>query len=77
LFAFSFLRFPSFSPVNPAFFSLSKLFKTFSLTLSTFHPSLAAVNKTLRQKTLSAVAMAAIYAVLGFAFYWFFLVSQF
>ena len=38
---------------------------------------LSAVNKTLRQKTLSVVAMAAIYAALGYAFYWFFIITQF
>jgi hypothetical protein len=33
--------------------------------------------KTALQKTLSVVAMAAFYAVLGYAFYWFFIVTQF
>jgi hypothetical protein len=33
--------------------------------------------KSALQKTLSAVAMAITYAVLGYAFYWFFIVSQF
>jgi hypothetical protein len=46
------------------------------LPLSTFHPSLTAVNKTLRQKTLSAVAMAAFYAIAGYAFYFLFFASQ-
>jgi hypothetical protein len=49
----------------------------FLLTLSTFHPSLTAVNKTLRQKTLSAVAMAAFYAIAGYAFFVIFFRSQF
>jgi hypothetical protein len=33
--------------------------------------------KTALQKILSVVAMAAIYAVLSYAFYWFFVVTQF
>jgi hypothetical protein len=33
--------------------------------------------KSALQKILSAVAMAAIYAALGYAFYWFFIVTQF
>ena len=33
--------------------------------------------KSAFKKTLSALAMAAIYAALGFAFYWFFIVTQF
>jgi hypothetical protein len=37
---------------------------------------LSAVNKTLRQKTLSVVAMAAFYAALGYAFYFLFFASQ-
>ena len=47
------------------------------MTLSTVHPSLAAVNKTLRQKTLSVVAMAIAYAVAGYAFFFVFFRSQF
>jgi hypothetical protein len=46
------------------------------LTFSAPHSSLSSVNKTLRQKTLSVVAMAAFYAVLSYAFYWFFFASQ-
>jgi hypothetical protein len=38
---------------------------------------LSAVNKTLRQKFLSALATAAIYAALGYAFYFLFFASQF
>jgi hypothetical protein len=37
---------------------------------------LSAVNKTLRQKTLSVVAMAIAYAALGYAFYFLFFASQ-
>ena len=33
--------------------------------------------KSAFKKLLSALAMAAIYAALGFAFYWFFVVTQF
>ena len=33
--------------------------------------------KSAFKKLLSAVAMAAFYAVLSYAFYWFFVVSQF
>ena len=63
--------------MNPHVFPLSQNNFVFSLTLSTPNPSLSAVNKTLRQKTLSAVAMAITYAVLSYAFYWFFIVTQF
>jgi hypothetical protein len=38
---------------------------------------LSAVNKTLRQKTLSAVAIALLYAALGYAFFFVFFRSQF
>ena len=38
---------------------------------------LSAVNKTLRQKTLSVVAMAAFYAIAGYAFFFVFFRSQF
>jgi len=33
--------------------------------------------KSALQKLLSAVAMAAIYAALGFIFFWFFIITQF
>lgn len=38
---------------------------------------LSAVNKTLRQKLASLVFQCVAYAALGYAFYWFFIVSQF
>ena len=67
-------RFPQ--QIHP--FSLPlKLFQTFSLTLSTPHPSLAAVNKTLRQKLASLAFQCVAYAALGYAFFFVFFRSQF
>ena len=38
---------------------------------------LSAVNQNLRQKLASLAFQAIAYVVLGFAFYWFFVVTQF
>jgi hypothetical protein len=65
-------KFPSKSGI---FLSLKNILN-FSLTLSTLHPSLSAAMKTALQKILSALATAAIYAALGYAFYFLFFASQ-
>jgi hypothetical protein len=58
------------------FHSLSKEKAKIILTLSPLSPSLSAAMKTALQKLLSALATAAIYAVLGYAFYFLFFASQ-
>ncbi len=70
------LSIPSFSSANPRFSLTIEKKRKNILTFSAPHSSLSSVNKTLRQKTLSVVAMAAFYAVLSYAFYWFFFASQ-
>jgi hypothetical protein len=71
------IYFPSFSPVNPAFFSLSKLFQTFSLTLSPLSPSLSSAMNPTFKKLLSFLASAFLYAVTSYAFFLIFFRSQF
>ena len=62
--------------MNPHLSTLSQ--NKFVFFFDPFRPSpmLSAVNKTLRQKTLSVVAMAIAYAALGYAFYFLFFASQ-
>jgi hypothetical protein len=47
----------------------------YSLTLSTLHPSLSSDMKTAFKKLLSFLALSITYAVLGYGFYWFFVVT--
>jgi hypothetical protein len=58
-------------------FPLDKIILNFSLTLSTLHPSLSAAMKTALQKFASFLALCITYAVLGYAFYFLFIASQF
>jgi hypothetical protein len=71
------IRFPSFSPANPHVFPTIEKKRKNILTLSTLSSMLSSAMKTALQKLLSAVALSITYAVLGYGFYWFFIVTQF
>jgi hypothetical protein len=71
------LSIPSFSSANPRFSLTIEKKRKNILTFSAPHSSLSAVNKTLRQKLASFLAMAITYAVLGYAFFFVFFRSQF
>jgi hypothetical protein len=68
---------PRFPKVFPRFPHPAKLFQTFSLTLSTPHPSLSLPMKSALQKLASFLVCALLYAIAGYAFFFVFFRSQF
>jgi hypothetical protein len=63
--------------MNPPLSPLSKLFQTFSLTLSPLSPSLSLAMKSAFKKLASILFVATAYAIAGWAFFFVFFRSQF